>query len=181
LELCRFRGDGPQQKKPIKEEQECAPSGGPHDHHGAAVVAVGGCVKSAVGGPFKASAITWTRGLSISGVIDIDNQLAEDALLLHNRELNPVERFTRYLDSEGLERRTVLADGNCLFRALCVALGLNENGHILMRERVAQYIADNFWNFEALTIEMRVTNVYDYPLRRYLPIAVERSLRGKYD
>lgn len=59
-------------------------------------------------------------------------------------------KIEEYMTTHGVIRRPIIGDGNCLFRALADQLGLGENRHREIRDKVVETIKldkDYFVNF----------------------------------
>lgn len=77
-----------------------------------------------------------------------------DALALREATKNITKKADREPQATAMARkngfflRDVVPDGNCLFRALCLCVGLNQNQHKIMRIAIVDYIKTHLSLFE---------------------------------
>jgi OTU domain-containing protein 3 len=71
-------------------------------------------------------------------------------------------KIEEYMRSHGVIRRTIIGDGNCLFRAMADQLGHGEDRHREIRERVVKTILEDKEYFANFIDGDEVETVEDY-------------------
>ncbi len=80
------------------------------------------------------------------------------------------DALDRQLRAVGLALHTVLGDGNCAYRALCVAMGMPDDLHEQMRHRVTTFMIDNAESSPMVVLAgYRVERVRNHARRLAMP------------